>query len=182
MNILVLLVLLALVVLVIKGIRNRRREATSIQMAPPAPQAPREEVWEFAGIYRKREFLFDSASEFNFFKLLTELYSDRFYIFPQVNLSHMVEPKNMPFAEYMRYRSRIDKKSVDFVFCDKVRVVPQLLIELDGYSHGRADRQERDVFVNELMKSCGLPILRLKVGNLNRESLKNEIDRMLARQ
>jgi very-short-patch-repair endonuclease len=142
----------------------------------PEQEAP---VWEFASVYRKREYLFDSTSEFNLFRVLVELFGDQYYIFAQVNLGHLVETKSNEFFEKRKQRSRIEKKSVDFVLCDKVRVVPQLVIELDGYSHWREDRKIRDTFVNELMKDVGLPILHLQTNNLSKEFIKREIERVL---
>jgi hypothetical protein len=40
-------------------------------------------------------------------------------------------------------------------------------IELDDDSHNRADRKRRDVFVNELFASTGIPLLRIHVTELH---------------
>lgn len=137
-------------------------------------------IWEHTSVFQKRTYLFDTVSEFKLFKTLVELFEDKYYIFPQINLSHLIEPKDKNFYEHRKNRSRIEKKSVDFVLCDKDRVVPQLVIELDGYSHKWESRVTRDVFVNELMRDINMPILRLQAGNLDKEFIKGEIERALA--
>jgi very-short-patch-repair endonuclease len=126
-------------------------------------------------VYKKKAFLFDAVSEFNLFKVLVELMGDKYYVFPQVNYSHLVEVKEMDWKLMRKYRSSIDKKSADFVICDKERVVPQLVIELDGFSHSYKKTQVRDEFINDLMKVTDLPILHLRTGNLDKESIRKEI-------
>src|SRR3989338_3108718 len=69
--------------------------------------------------YQKKKYLFDTTSEFNLYKILLELYGDRYHIFPQINYSHVVDVKKIDWPEERRYRSRIDRKSADFVLCDK---------------------------------------------------------------
>lgn len=40
---------------------------------------------------------------------------------------------------------------------------PLVGIELDDSSHDRADRQERDEFVNEVFQAAGLPLIHIPV-------------------
>jgi very-short-patch-repair endonuclease len=129
--------------------------------------------------YQKKKYLFDTKSEFDLYKILLELYGDKYHIFPQINYSHLIEIKNMERRERHRHRSRIDRKSADFVVCDKERVVPQLVIELDGSVHDLPNKQRRDKFIDDIMKSIGLPILHLKTENLSKESIREEVDRIL---
>jgi very-short-patch-repair endonuclease len=134
---------------------------------------------EISSVYKKKAFLFDTRSEYELFKLLTELVGDTYYIFPQVHYSHLLEPKKAEWKEERRHRSRIDRKSADFVLCDKVRVVPQLIIELDGAVHGFASKQKRDEFINEITKVVGLPILHLDPKNISKELVLREIENKL---
>ena len=129
--------------------------------------------------YQKKKYLFDTTSEFNLYKILLELYGDKYYIFPQINYSHLVEVKKMEWKEERRYRSRIDRKSADFVLCDRERVVPQLVIELDGSAHDLLGKQKRDAFIDDITKIVGLPILHIKTSNMNKESIKAEVDQAL---
>jgi len=148
-------------------------EHSSFQLTQPAE-------WEFKNRYKRRNYLFDSAAEFNFYKILLELFGDQYYIFPQVGYSHLVEPNKLSKWEYKRHRSKIDKKSADFVFCDKVRMVPQLVLELDGVTHGWENRKERDFFIDELMKDVGLLILHIQAGTTDKLIIKNSILNKLA--
>lgn len=130
-------------------------------------------------VYERKPYLFDSAAEFNLYKVLLELFGNQYFIFPQVNYSHLIRPKKAYWTEERRHRSRIDRKSADFVFCDKQTVVPKLIIELDGPTHNFQGKQRRDEFIDELTKVVDLPILHLRVGDLDREFIRGEIDRKL---
>lgn len=130
-------------------------------------------------VYERKPFLFDAVSEFNLYKVLLELFGDKYHIFPQVNYSHLIQPKKSTWEEERRHRSRIDRKSADFVLCDKDRVVPQLIIELDGSVHNFKSKQARDQFINELTKLVDLPILHLKTGNIDREFIRAEVNKKL---
>lgn len=126
--------------------------------------------------YEKKPYLFDANSEFDLYKVLTELYGDKYYVFPQINYSHLIQPKKSNFQEERKYRSKIDRKSADFVFCDKEKIIPRLIIELDGYVHNLKIKQARDKFIDEITGIADLPILHLKTNNLDREFIKSEID------
>lgn len=131
--------------------------------------------------YEKKPYLFDANSEFNLYKVLVELYGDKYYIFPQINYSHLIQPKKSNFEEERRYRNKIDRKSADFVFCDKEKIIPKLIIELDGYVHNFKSKQARDQFIDEITGIADLPILHLKTNDLDldREFIKNEISNKL---
>jgi hypothetical protein len=130
-------------------------------------------------VYERKPFLFDTISEFNLYKILLELFGDKYHIFPQVNYSHLIQPKKTTWEEERRYRSRIDRKSADFVFCDKGRVVPQLIIELDGSVHNLKSKQARDAFINELTELVDLPILHLRNQVLDKDLLRSEVNKAL---
>ncbi len=130
-------------------------------------------------VYEKKPYLFDTSSEFNLYKVLLELFGDKYFIFPQINYSHLIQPKKTTWEKERKYRSRIDRKSADFVMCDKERIVPQLIIELDGSVHNFKTKQARDEFINEITKVTGLPILHLKNSDLDKEYIKKEIAQKL---
>ena len=132
-------------------------------------------------VYERKPYLFDTTSEFNLYKVLLELFGDRYFVFPQVNYSHLIQPRKSTWEEERKHRSRIDRKSADFVLCDKERVVPRLIIELDGSVHNFKSKQARDEFIDELTKIVDLPILHLKPGNLETEFIKREVSNKLSR-
>lgn len=124
--------------------------------------------------YKRKEYLFDSNSEFILFKALIELFGDQFHVFPQVGYSHLIDETSHNFYEKRRFRSRIDRKSADFVFCDKEHVLPRLVIELNGDSHSLPERKERDNLINTIAKHISLPILTLDVRDIHDKNLIRE--------
>lgn len=58
--------------------------------------------------------------------------------------------------------AHINRKSVDFVLCDKAYLSPKLAIELDDKSHGVLDRQDRDREVERILREAHVPLLRLE--------------------
>lgn len=130
-------------------------------------------------VYEKKLYLFDSNTEFQLYKTLLELFGDKYHIFPQINYSHLIKPKKSTWEEERKYRNKIDRKSADFVLCDKQQVIPQLVIELDGKSHNHKRKQARDKFIDELTRIVDLPILHLKTNNLEKKFIRTEITNKL---
>lgn len=130
-------------------------------------------------VYERKPFLFDTTSEFNLYKILFELFGNKYYIFPQINYSHLIQPKKSTFSEERKLRSRIDRKSADFVFCDKARIIPRLIIELDGGVHNFKNKQARDEFINSVTQIVDLPLLHLKNTDFKREFIQIEVNKKL---
>jgi hypothetical protein len=63
--------------------------------------------------------------------------------------------------EYRVYTNKIDRKHVDFVLCNPETLRPLAGIELDDKSHERADRRQRDSFVEGVFEAAGLAFARL---------------------
>lgn len=132
--------------------------------------------------YRRKKYLFDANSEFELYKTLMRLYADQYRIFAQVNYSHLIEPNSHGFVATRAGRSRIDRKSADFVLCEFNSAVPLLVIELDGSAHGIPKKHERDVFIDSICNEVGLPILHLEVGHFDEAILKTLIEQKLSPQ
>lgn len=131
-------------------------------------------------VYEKKPYLFDTTSEFNFYKQLLMWFGGTHHVFPQINYSHLVRAKKMDWKEEQKYRSRIDRKSADFVLCDKERVVPQLVIELDGGSHNLQSRRARDEFIDDISHITNLPVLHIKTSELdNPDQIRTKIESAL---
>lgn len=131
-------------------------------------------------VYEKKPYLFDTTSEFNFYKQLLTWFGGTHHIFPQINYSHLVRAKKMGWKEEQKYRSRIDRKSADFVLCDKERVVPRLVIELDGGSHNLQNRRARDEFIDDISHITNLPVLHIKTSELdNPDQIRAKIESAL---
>ena len=82
-------------------------------------------------------------------------------IFAQVRLANLVEVQRWARRDKTHWY-KIQAKCVDFVFCEPHTFIPRLVIELDDSSHNRADRRERDAFVDDVLAAAGLPILHVR--------------------
>ena len=103
-----------------------------------------------------------SKAERSFFGVLEQVTdSSKYYIFPQVSLSNLVDVEKGT-GSYQTYHNKVDRKSVDFVLFDRNSISPVLAVELDDASHDREGRQERDAFVDQVLAKAGLPLLHVK--------------------
>jgi very-short-patch-repair endonuclease len=118
--------------------------------------------------YQKQKF-FMTKTEHECYKVLSKILGDRFYLFAQVHLSTIVDHK-VKGQSWKGAFSHINQKSVDFVVCSKDYISPVLAIELDDSTHGRPDRQRRDVEVERILEDAGVPLLRIE----NRERFNSE--------
>lgn len=103
-----------------------------------------------------------SAAEEQFFRVLQATIGDRHTIFPQLPLWILIEPRSTDFTTCKAFNNRINQKRVDFVIVDTQTLRPVLAIELDDRSHQRADRQDRDAFVEELFQKAGISLIRVR--------------------
>ena len=86
-------------------------------------------------------------------------------------------------AEWQGHFNKIQSKHVDFLLCDSKFVKPVLVIELDDSSHKRADRRERDEFLNQALDDAGLPILHVPVqASYDRAALRADIQQALRKE
>lgn len=112
-------------------------------------------------LYKPKRFLTDA--EFSYFRKLEEQYGKDYYIIPQVVLSSIIDvDMSRYYFAYKGYRTKIDKKTLDFVIFDKLTFAPVLAIELDDRTHERPDRVLRDEFVNTLLEKVNIKIERVK--------------------
>ena len=128
--------------------------------------------------YNRKDF-FLSRAEHECYDALVEAVGLEYRIFAQVHLptlvDHAIRGQNWRAA-----LAHINRKSVDFVLCDKAYLSPKLAIELDDKSHERPDRQERDREVERILREAGLPLLRLENrGNFNPGELAQKIKETL---
>lgn len=106
---------------------------------------------------------FISPAELSFFLNLKAVVGDSTHILSKVKLSDLFYAKTGDYGKNRSYTNRIDRKHVDFLLCDSKTLKPILGIELDDKSHQRADRQERDDFVNHVFAAAGLSLMHIAV-------------------
>ena len=111
--------------------------------------------------YQKKWYLL-SPAERDFYETLRQAAEDRYLIFAKVRLLDLLWlPDNM--KNRILHIRRVASKHVDFVLCHPQTVAPALVIELDDASHRLPERQERDIFLNEVLRVAGIPLLRVPV-------------------
>lgn len=128
--------------------------------------------------YIKKQHLL-RKDEAEFLRILEQIIDNRYYIFPQVHISSIVEHK-INGQNWKGALSHIDRKSVDYLVCDKQYLSPILGIELDGSSHSEEDRISRDTVVERVFKDINLPLLRIDVRDRsNIEFIQGEIAKII---
>jgi hypothetical protein len=110
--------------------------------------------------YRVRDD-FLSPAETSFYHVLKSMLGERLVICPKVSLAELFFVARG--ESYQTWQNKIDRKRVDFLLCQPQTLKPVLAIELDNSSHRRADRQERDAFVEKVFAAAGLPLARVPV-------------------
>ena len=172
--------LIVIIVIVVVILWYRRRNKPLVENKFDASVFLRAQPNYDLNIYKKKQYLFDTSSEFRFFNMVTEMIGTDYYVFPQINYSHIIATKSGSFYENRRYRSHIERKSADFVVCDKKTCIPLLVIDLDGSMHDRPDIHEKDVEIDEILKAINLPILRLtNEESKDRELVKEKIFKII---
>lgn len=128
--------------------------------------------------YGPKQF-FMTRAENMFYQSLVQTMGNDYAIFAQVHLPTIVDG-NITGQNWKAARSRIDRKSVDFVLCDKQYLKPKLAIEFDDRTHERSERRTRDEFVEEVLRMAKLPLLRIKYSeNISGAELINKINEKL---
>jgi hypothetical protein len=110
--------------------------------------------------YRLRDD-FLSPAELSFYKVLLLATRDQFAVCAKVNLLDVFFVARP--HENQGFRNKISSKHVDFLLCHPETLRPLVGFELDDPSHRKADRQERDTFVESVFEAAGLPLLRFPV-------------------
>jgi very-short-patch-repair endonuclease len=127
----------------------------------------------------KQKIFFMSRAEHECYNALLVAVGDKYYVFPQVHLTSIIDNKVIGQSWNGSFR-HINQKSVDFVLCDKKYISPKLAIELDDKTHLKKDRVERDREVERILDEAGLPLLRIENhGHFNSGELSEKINTLL---
>lgn len=109
-----------------------------------------------------------TKSEVAFYDKLQKILGQKFYIVPQAHLGTFLDHK-VPGQNWKGAFSVINRKSVDFLICEKETSKPVIAIELDDWTHSKADRIDRDNLVNQIINDAGLLLVRFKEGEWDSE-------------
>jgi hypothetical protein len=112
-------------------------------------------------VYELRSAILTKA-ERSFFGALEQACPDGVGLLAKVRLGDVFYPrKGLTPSERGRATNQINRKHVDFLLVRVSDLAPLAGVELDDSSHARADRQKRDAFVDDVFRSCGLPLLHV---------------------
>lgn len=110
--------------------------------------------------YIQKERLLSNA-ELSFYQVLKSILRDNVTLFAKVRIADVVGLKNgLDTKSKMSHLGRIAQKHVDFVITDAKTSKIIAAIELDDSSHKSERGQKRDVFVNKVFCSAGIPLIR----------------------
>jgi len=119
------------------------------------------------------------ADERKLFDVLMKLYSNLYYVFPQVKLTSLLDVKEKVKDHDNVYRT-LEYKSVDFALFDRTNLSPVLAIELNGKSHFQFNRINRDKKVESVLTKAGIRFLSIQVMETYDENLlREEITKIL---
>lgn len=118
-----------------------------------------QKITEYKGHYQAK-YLLTKNEQAQYKKLKQYADANGLQICPKVRLLDIVEPRSGD-PKYMAYMGKIKSKHVDFVICDQDLRIKGIL-ELDDSSHDRADRQERDKFVDEILDDVGYTVIHTR--------------------
>jgi hypothetical protein len=104
-----------------------------------------------------------SDAEASFYHFLKQMVGEKVGVFPHVALRDLVSVSGVGKSDFYKYYNQIDRKQVDFLFVNSETLKPILVIELDDSTHKRADRMERDKFVEEVFAVANIPLVRVLV-------------------
>lgn len=124
--------------------------------------------------YRRKTYLI-TKHEHELFSRLHEIYGGNYYIFPQVHLSTILDHK-IHGQNWQGALSVINRKSVDFVICDKIYLRPLVAIELDDWTHGLEDRKSRDNLVETIFAQADMPLVRFESSDADEATIRTKID------
>ena len=154
---------------------KRKKPAESIvSTVEPVPvqpvQAPETEINEtpasepeadvdYSRSYQPKYLL--SRNEWYEYKKLKKLAAEKdMQVCPKVRMLDLVEPRKGA-EHYKSLFYKIQAKHLDFLICDQDLHI-KAVVELDDNSHHKADRQERDKFVDQVLTSCGYKVIRTR--------------------
>lgn len=131
--------------------------------------------------FKKKDFLLNTPERI-FFEELQKIIPNNYIVLPQIVLSSIVRVVSGQ-REFWSYQNKINRKTIDFVIFEKQYLKPVIAIEYDGKTHNKPDRQERDLFVNQVLNSAGIKIVHIRhQNNINFDEIKNmiaEIDKKI---
>lgn len=143
--IILIIIIIVLALLNVRKESNQKQEDNRIDIKMP---------------YKKKYLL--TKNEWVFYKKIKPICDkNNLHIISKVRLADLVEvKKELDNKERQRYFNKIKNKHIDFVLCNPENLAIVALVELDDKTHEKAERRERDEFINKLCDTVGYTIIR----------------------
>ena len=115
--------------------------------------------WSRAPYERQEYFL--SPAEKAFYDVLDSLVGEDIVICPKPAVREVLRVRGNVRRDRQKYFNWISQKHVDFVLCDRETMQVLCAVELDDSSHERADRRQRDAFLDKAFRKAKLPLFHI---------------------
>ena len=115
--------------------------------------------WSRAPYERQEYFL--SPAEKAFYDVLDALVGEDVVICPKPAVREVLRVRGNIRRDRQKYFNWISQKHVDFVLCDRETMQILCAVELDDSSHERADRRQRDAFMDKAFRKAKLPLFHI---------------------
>lgn len=123
--------------------------------------------------YKKTRLLTNAELQLYHFMINNLENVNRVSIFPKVRLADIIEvDSKITFDKRPLYK--IASKHVDFLVCDSTTLDIICVVELDDYTHEQPENKERDIFVMQALKECGIEVarMRFKIATIEKKDLE----------
>ncbi len=110
--------------------------------------------------YRARPVVMNASEQALYFEIRKQLPAE-YHLFPNMRIADFIDARHG--VGFYHRRNKILPKHVDFLVCDR-SFKPVVAIELNGSSHQRADRIERDALVADIFSQAELAFEVIQVG------------------
>ena len=115
--------------------------------------------------YEKEPALF-SPAERSFLGVLEQVVNNRYRLMGKIRLADIVKVKSgLNKSAWQNAFNKIQSKHIDIVACDPTTLSVLFVIELDDKTHSQSKRQNRDQFVDNVLRAAGIPIVHFTAKN-----------------
>lgn len=126
------------------------------------------------GLFSKKH-TFIRNDELQLFHLLEQVIGEKYYIFPQVHFSELIDVANGN-KDHDDLYLKLGEKHVDFAIFDKQQISPKAVVELNGEYHFRASQKNKDESRKDLFESVGIKFITIpKATTYSLDELKIQI-------
>jgi very-short-patch-repair endonuclease len=115
--------------------------------------------------YEKESALF-SPAERSFLGVLEQVINNRYRLMGKIRLADIVKVKSgLNKSARQSAFNKIQSKHIDIVACDPTTLSVLFVIELDDKTHSQSKRQNRDQFIDNVLRAAGIPIIHFTAKN-----------------